>query len=107
DEGLFAVFDPKAARRAGSDPDKLLAAGLYTGPFRVTALRPDALTLERNPDYWGGEVTLPGVEVRFVPDAQARVLAVRNDEADLAFYPPTEALRTLRGTRAVRRDSPR
>jgi len=83
DEQGVSVFDPTASEPAGD---------IYTGPFRVRSLTADELVLERNPEYWGGEVRLDGARVRFVPDPQARVLAVRSGEADIALYPPTEAL---------------
>ncbi|MFI7275406.1 ABC transporter substrate-binding protein [Streptomyces sp. NPDC049879] len=101
DETVFPVFDAQAAAEAAGDDAALAEAGVWTGPFTVTSLTADALTLARDPDWWGGDVRLPGVEVRFVPDGQARVLAVRGGEADLAFYPPTEALRGLTGAEAV------
>jgi peptide/nickel transport system substrate-binding protein len=100
DEQLISVFDPKAVEEAGSKPEDLVGKGIYTGPFDVTELDADHMVLERNGDYWGGDVALEGAEVRFVPDGQARVLAVRSGEADVALYPPTEALRPLRSGRS-------
>ncbi|MFC7714795.1 ABC transporter substrate-binding protein [Nonomuraea recticatena] len=73
DESMFSVFD--------------VASGTFTGPFEVKSLDSRKLVLARDPGYWGGKVRLDGVEVRFVPDGQARTLAVRSGEADLAFYP--------------------
>jgi len=92
---LITVYDVAAADTAGEDDAALAQAGIYTGPFRVEQLTSEALTLARNDIYWGGEVTLPGVEVQFVDDGNARVQAVRSGQADLAFYPPTDALRGL------------
>jgi peptide/nickel transport system substrate-binding protein len=82
DEQGISVFDA-AAEPSGDS---------YTGPFRVRSLSAEELVLERNPNYWGGEVRLDEARIRFVPDPQARVLAVRSGEADIALYPPTEAL---------------
>lgn len=97
DEQLISVFDPS---QAGGDPESLVGKGIYTGPFEVTELDADHMVLKRNDDYWGGDVALEGAEVRFVPDGQARVLAVRSGEADVALYPPTESLRPLRSGRS-------
>jgi peptide/nickel transport system substrate-binding protein len=83
DEQGISVFDAAATEPAGD---------IYTGPFRVSSLSAEALVLERNPNYWGGEVRLDEARVRFVSDPQARVLAVRSGEADIALYPPTDAL---------------
>lgn len=96
DEQMISVFDAKEAATASSPAD-LLKKGIYTGPFTVTALTSDEMILERNPRYWGGKVTLAGARVQFVPDGKARVLAVRNHEADLALYPPTELLAEFSG----------
>lgn len=92
---LITVYDVAAADAAGEDDAALAEAGIYTGPFQVTELTSEALTLARNDSYWDGEVTLPGVEVQFVDEGNARVQAVRGGQADLAFYPPTDALRGL------------
>ncbi|WP_162908341.1 ABC transporter substrate-binding protein [Allorhizocola rhizosphaerae] len=92
DEQGAVVYDP-AAVPPGTDPATLIGKGVYTGPFEVTALTADEMTLTRDPDYWGGHVGLAQARVRFVPDGQARVLAVRNGEADVALYPPTELVR--------------
>jgi peptide/nickel transport system substrate-binding protein len=89
DEQGVVIYDP-AAVNPNDDPATLVGKGIYTGPFQVTALTADEMTLIRNPNYWGGRSALAGVRVRFVPDGQARVLAVRNNEADVALYPPTE-----------------
>ncbi|MEV0645855.1 ABC transporter substrate-binding protein [Phytomonospora sp. NPDC050363] len=97
DEGVLPVFDAAALAEAPdlSDNAALAALGIYTGPFTVASLTSDRLTLKRNENYRLGPALLTGVEVSFVEDGQARVLAVRSGEADLAFYPPSEALRNL------------
>jgi len=97
DEGVLPVFDAAALAVVAdrSDNAAVAAAGIYTGPFAVQSLTSDRLTLKRNEAYRDGPPRLSGVEVSFVEDGQARVLAVRAGEADLAFYPPSEALRNL------------
>ncbi|GAA4996131.1 ABC transporter substrate-binding protein [Actinopolymorpha pittospori] len=100
DEQMISVFDVEAVARAGQDVQELVGQGIYTGPFDVTKLSAEEMVLERNEDYWGGEVVLAGARVRFVPDGQARVLAVRGGEADVALYPPTELLGPLRTAKA-------
>lgn len=106
DQHLITVFDVDAADRAGNSDAELARAGIYTGPLLARSLTSTALTLERNDGYWGGEVALPGVTVRFVDDGNARVQAVRSGEADLAFYPPTDVVRSLSDDRVAVRDSP-
>jgi peptide/nickel transport system substrate-binding protein len=93
DEQGISIFDAAATEPAGD---------IYTGPFQVRSLTAEELVLERNPNYWGGEVRLDEARVRFVSDPQARVLAVRSGEADIALYPPTDALAQFAdGTPAV------
>ncbi|MBT2415686.1 hypothetical protein J7I94_35035 [Streptomyces sp. ISL-12] len=84
------------------DPATLLAgAGLYvikrgtssfsaetatgTGPYRVTAFKAGVETrLERHDDYWDGAGHAEKVVLLSVDDAQARVNAVKDDQADYA-----------------------
>lgn len=98
DEGVFAIYDVAAVEAAGKDVASLAGEGIYTGPYAVKSLDAQQMVLERYDGYWQGRPPLPGVTVRFVVDAQARILAVRNGEADLALYPPTEAKKTLEGS---------
>lgn len=97
DESQFPIYDAEAAEAAGDDAGQLLDAGIYTGPYEPVALSTGEMTLKAYPKYWGGKPPLPGVRLRFIPDAGARILAVRNGEADIALYPPTEVKRTLAG----------
>lgn len=97
DESVFPVYDTRAVEAVGDDAAKLADAGFYTGPYAVKSLDDRELVLDRYDGYWAGKPPLPGVTVGFVPDAQARILAVRNGEADIAVYVPTEAKRTLEG----------
>lgn len=91
DEAVFPVYDVAAVAAAGEDYAQLIGAGIYTGPYSVVSLSDQELVLKRNETYWQGRPALPGVSVRFVTDPQARILAVQNDEADIALYPPTAA----------------
>ena len=90
-EGVFPVYDVEAVAAVGDNFEQLAGAGFYTGPYSVVSLTEEEMVLERYDDYWQGRPALPGVSVRFVSDAQARILAVQNDEADIALYPPTAA----------------
>lgn len=100
DEVNVPVFDVDAYERwkaSGAPAAALLEAGLYTGPYRVTALDTQAMQLAPVPDYWAGEPALHAVTVRFVPEAAARVQAVQSGEVDIALYMPTSVARTLEG----------
>ncbi len=91
DEAVFPVYDVATVEAAGENYDQLIGAGIYTGPYSVVSLDDQEMVLERYENYWQGRPALPGVSVRFVTDPQARILAVQNDEADIALYPPTAA----------------
>lgn len=90
-ESVFLIYDAETVDAVGEDWAQLVGAGIYTGPYEVTALTADRLETERFEHYWRGEPALPGVSVSFVSDPNARILAVQNDEADIALYPPIAA----------------
>lgn len=94
DEG-FLVYDVETYLAAKKEGETFVDAGIYTGPYEVRELTAEQMVLERNDDYWQGEPALPGVEIAFIADAQARVLAVESGEIDIALYPPTEAAGTV------------
>jgi peptide/nickel transport system substrate-binding protein len=95
DESVFPIYDVEAVETAGDDADALLNCNCYTGAYRTVSLDDRELRLDANKNYWRGLPPLAGVVVRFVPDAQARILAIQNGELDIALYPPTEAKRML------------
>lgn len=90
-EGIFMIYDAAAVEAVGEDWAALAGAGIYTGPYAVVSLNDQEMVLERYDGYWQGMPALPGISVRFVTDPSARLLAVQNDEADIALYPPTAA----------------
>lgn len=95
DESAFPIYDVELVESVGDDHDALAGAGIYTGPYAVRSLDDRRLELDAHPGHWAGTPPLPGVEVRFVTDPQARVLAVQNDEADIALYVPTDVADVL------------
>ena len=97
DESKFVIFDLPAYLKAKDDPQKLVAAKLYTGPYVVDALNSQTMTMKADPNYWGGTPALKSVTVKFIEEAQSRILAVQKGEADLALYPPTDAAKNLGG----------
>ena len=101
-ESVFLIYDAAAVDAVGEDWAKLVGAGIYTGPYAVTALTAERLETERFDGYWKGEPALPGVEVSFVSDPNARILAVQNNEADIALYPPIAAKPVVDATPGIR-----
>jgi peptide/nickel transport system substrate-binding protein len=72
--------------------------GTCTGPFTVVDEVPrQSLSMERNENYWGGEVATATAEVRFVVDGASRVTQVQTGEAQIAAAIPAVSLSTLEG----------
>jgi ABC-type dipeptide/oligopeptide/nickel transport system permease component/ABC-type transport system substrate-binding protein len=65
-----------------------------TGPFRfVSWRRGDSVTLERNPDYWGGPPALAAASFRFIADPTAAYAALMAGDVDAYMnYPAPESL---------------
>ncbi|NKX49149.1 ABC transporter substrate-binding protein, partial [Arthrobacter deserti] len=67
------VLAPAAFEGDAVDP-----FGHCTGPFTPVSEQPkQSLTLDRNENYWGGQVQLAGAEVRFITDGATRAAQVR------------------------------
>jgi peptide/nickel transport system substrate-binding protein len=67
----------------GDGPTDPLGTG--TGPFVLTEDVPEQrVTLQKNPNYWGGAVALDQVEVQWVPDATVRAGMLGTGELDIA-----------------------
>lgn len=57
-----------------------------TGPFVAKELViDDHINLEKNPNYWGGEVKLDGVNVLTISDGDTLALALQNGDIDAAY----------------------
>ncbi|MEV6598549.1 ABC transporter substrate-binding protein [Actinoplanes sp. NPDC051346] len=96
-ESMFPIFDYATYQPLKGKDAELIAAKIWSGPYTVTGLTPEAMTLVPTPGYAVSTPKLEKLSVRFVPDAHARILAVQNGEADLALYPPTSAAKELQG----------
>ena len=71
------ILAPKAY-----EADQIDIQGTCTGPFTVTGEAPqESLSLERNENYWGGEVGLATAEVRFIVDGAARATQLQTGES--------------------------
>ncbi|HEX2142879.1 MAG TPA: ABC transporter substrate-binding protein [Glycomyces sp.] len=75
----LAVLAAKAYRDGIVDP-----VGAGSGAFVLTAVDgTSSATLDRNEDWWGGEVKAAGIDATFVPDGTARAGKLRAGEADI------------------------
>ena len=90
-ESRLMIIDVGPVLAAGDDFEALEGAGIHTGPYMLTDLDAQRMIAERHEGYWRGMPAMAGVELRFVPDVNARILAVQNGEVDIALYPPISA----------------
>ncbi len=100
-----AEADPLLPHRLSSPQLSILAAKAYrdgivdpvgagSGAFMLTAVDgTTSATLDRNEDWWGGEVLAAGIDATFVPDGVARAGKLRAGEADIVeAVPVSQAL---------------
>ncbi|MEV1002466.1 ABC transporter substrate-binding protein [Nonomuraea sp. NPDC050202] len=74
-----------------------------SGPFRPTDKGgAQAVVFERNDDWWGPEPPARTIEVRAVPDPQARAQALLSGQVDLAGGVPATLAKQQEGNSAVR-----
>jgi peptide/nickel transport system substrate-binding protein len=77
----------------GTDPAE---EPIGTGPFGfVSYKRQDSLVVERFDEYWGPKPKLDQITFRFIPDPNARRLALEAEEVDLALEVPRESVADL------------
>jgi peptide/nickel transport system substrate-binding protein len=90
--GYFGIASPTAIKAAGEDKYGTAAAlPIGTGPFVAKSWQTgDRILLEANKSYWKrGLPKAPGMVVRFIADAAARVAEIRAGTIDML---PTGAL---------------
>ena len=67
-----------------------------TGPFRFVDYQPKvSLTLEANPDYWGGAPKLDGLFYRFIAEATTQVSELQSGGIDIATLVPISQIDTI------------
>ncbi len=77
--------------------------GTCTGPFAVTEEVPrQSLSLERNENYWGGEVAAASAEVRFIIDGATRTTQLQTGEAQIVRNIPAANLSTVESASDVK-----
>jgi peptide/nickel transport system substrate-binding protein/oligopeptide transport system substrate-binding protein len=103
-------LSPLPSAEVGPDPAAYLTRPIGNGPFRLAApARPGrALTLDRNPAYWGAPALLDKVSVHVAPDEQTAWLELQNGQVAFAPVPPDQlpAARTVHGPSADGRTTP-
>ncbi|QDG66902.1 ABC transporter substrate-binding protein [Pseudarthrobacter sp. NIBRBAC000502772] len=100
------ILAPAAYKDEGVDP-----FGHCTGPFTpVSEKAKQSLTLDRNENYWGGDVQLAGAEIRFITNGATRAAQVQTGEADISLSIPVASIAALKaddGVTVLGADSPR
>lgn len=73
------------------------------GPYKVTALTKQYVTLVANPNYnWGPKPKIAKITVRFIPDQTAQVQALQNGEVNVLYGQATaDTVKALKGIKGV------
>jgi peptide/nickel transport system substrate-binding protein len=98
---VYLLFtSPASFEKAGKDWTKvamLPAAG--TGPFKITKVTPrQSVELARNDDYWDAskKAKVDTVVLMPIPEATARLAALRSGQVDWIEVPPPDAIPSLK-----------
>jgi ABC-type transport system substrate-binding protein len=88
--GALAMVSPAALEQGA---DFLASNAIGTGPYMLENWQRDnAVTLTRNPDYWGDHPAIGTVIFKVVQEDSARMIEVESGTADVAVrVPPAEA----------------
>ncbi|MDQ1576904.1 MAG: glutathione transport system substrate-binding protein [Microbacteriaceae bacterium] len=73
------------------------------GPYKVTQLTKQYVTLVANPDYtWGPKPKVEKITVRFIPDQTAQVQALQNGEISVLYGQATaDTVKALQGLKGI------
>lgn len=89
------MVPPKYTKDVG--PQTMALKPVGTGPFKLVEwVKDDHITLEANPDYWGGRPKLDKVTYRPVPEAATRSAAIQTGQADIVMSVAATDVATLR-----------
>lgn len=80
----------------------ITTAPIGTGPFSLEEyVAGDRITLAANPDYWGGEPAIAGIEYRFISEPATALAALRAGEIDWTDVVPTQQVQQLQGDDSI------
>jgi peptide/nickel transport system substrate-binding protein len=94
-EDLSTVYmaSPTAVKK---DPKNFGAHPVGTGPFMFSSMEQgQQLTLVPNPNYWGGKPKLDKLVLKPMPDATARIAALRSGAVNWIEYPTPDDIDAL------------
>ncbi|MBI2132940.1 MAG: hypothetical protein HYT99_09095, partial [Candidatus Tectomicrobia bacterium] len=97
----MVLVSPTAYNR---DYEKFKKMPVYGGPFKITEYKHNQLVvMERFKDYYiKDRPYLDRIEIRYMPDANQRLNALRSGEIDVIFNVPLALVATLEKTPGVR-----
>src|SRR5437879_2491717 len=83
------IVSPAATKQYNCDASQ---HPVGTGPFKfVEAVRADHVTVDANPEYWGGRPKVDRIIFQVVPESATRMLKLERNEAQiLADVPPSD-----------------
>lgn len=88
------IVPPKYIQEHGDEYFNAHPVG--TGPFKFVDYQPKiSLTLEANPDYWGGAPKLDGLVYRFISEATTQVSELQSGGIDIATLVPISQIDTI------------
>lgn len=77
------IVPPKYTAEAGK---QFAAKPIGTGPFKfVEWVKDDHITLEANPNYWGGRPKLDRITFKPIPESATRSAAIQTAQADIVM----------------------
>jgi ABC-type transport system substrate-binding protein len=81
-------------KEAVADPQKFDETPVGTGPFMVKEwVRQDHITLDANPDYWGGKPQIDEVIMRVIPLKSEALVEFQAGNLDFVVVPPSDVAR--------------
>ncbi len=93
-----AVVMPKAKVEAAGGWEKFMLQPCGAGPFIMQEwVKGDHMTLVKNPYYWdAANVKLDEIVLKYIPDDNARIMALQAGEVDAINYPPLQRIPELK-----------
>lgn len=92
---VLLIASPAALQKYG--PSGIVDHPVGTGPFKfVQRVAGQKIELEKNADYWGGAPYLDKVIMSVIPDAQARMAAIKSGEVDFVLEMDPDQAATYR-----------
>lgn len=89
-------------QRKNVESGQIATHPIGTGPFSFQGQKSgDSITLDANPDYWGGAPKVAGVIFRFIPEKSTALSALQAGEIDWTDSIPTQRVNQLRDDDSV------